>query len=65
MTTPTPAQVEACRMALFNNSNGARGCWTRMPEQDRVEHARKWLAALAYRAGRPPATKQEVDELFR
>ena len=62
--TPTPAQVEACRVACFDQSRVARWWWMNMPGPERIEYTEKWLAGLAYRAGKPRTTNQEVQELF-
>ena len=62
--TPTPAQVEACRVACWDSTPNIRWCWARMHQEEKIAHARMWLAGLAYRAGKPPATNQEVDALY-
>jgi len=62
--TPTPAQVEACRLACFDYPRSAWVAWAKMTQEDRLACTRKWLAGEAYKAGLPPATKREVDELY-
>jgi len=61
--TPTLEQVEACRLALGFVRGGA-SAWDRMPQDERLAVIERWLAALAYKAGLPPATQRMVDELY-
>jgi len=63
MTTPTPEQVEACRVALGFVRGGA-SAWDRMPQNERLAVTERWLAGWAHKTGKPPATNQEVDELY-